>query len=241
VQRENSQFKGQGMECRVKFGNIVAAICLAIFSGMACADDIGMNPELPTAASVYAKDLQSLKSRSFNLQAVNAQPVNSSVFLLAANEEGALSGQEAIAPATPPAQFEPPWISGRKAHQYLGLGTVAFAGLTMLAAPEDRCESNCGSQPPRQTSGTTHTRLARTTAALAVATVMTGLIYHWNDIHWEDPFTDPDKMHARLAAAGALLMLYAVDKSAHSPVPTSHAPAAELGAVAMLVAIKLTW
>ena len=109
----------------------------------------------------------------------------------------------------------------------------------MLAAPED--EEGVSQTQPRQTSGTTHTRLARATAALAVATVMTGLIYHWNDIHWEDPFTDPDKMHARLAAAGALMMLYAVNKSAHSSVPTSHAGIAELGAVSMLAAIKLTW
>jgi hypothetical protein len=76
---------------------------------------------------------------------------------------------------------------------------------------------------------------------MTAATVLTGLVVHWNDIHWEDPFTDPDKMHARLAAAGALMMLYAVEKSAHSTVPTSHSGIAELGAAAMLVAIKLTW
>jgi len=36
-------------------------------------------------------------------------------------------------------------------------------------------------------------------------------------------------------------MLYAINKSAKSSVPTSHAGIAELGAVSMLVAIKLTW
>ena len=94
---------------------------------------------------------------------------------------------------------------------------------------------------PRQTSGTTHTRLARTTAALAVATVITGLIYHWDDFHLEDGFSDPDNQHALLAGTGALMMLYAVNKSANSSVPTSHAGIAELGAVSMLAAIKLTW
>jgi hypothetical protein len=112
----------------------------------------------------------------------------------------------------------------------------------MIAAPDEGCEGcSSASQPPRQTSGSTHTRLARTTALMAAATVMTGLVYHWNDIYWEDPFTDPDKMHARLATAGALMMLYAVNKSANSTVPTSHSGIAELGAVAMIVAIKLTW
>jgi len=231
------------MKCRVKYGNAATSICLALLSGMAYADDTATHLDLPTAASVYAKDLQSLESRSFISQTANAKSANSSVYLIAAKDSDALPVQQTITPLVSAPQFEPSWLSGRKAHQYLGLGTVMFAGLTMLAAPGDgeSCETNCGTQPPRQTSGTTHTRLARTTAALAVATVATGLIYHWDDIHWEDAFTDPDKMHARLGAAGVLLLLYAVNKSANSSVPTDHAPAAELGAVAMLVAIKLTW
>jgi hypothetical protein len=222
------------MKCRVKFGKIAASVCLAFFSGMVYADGIAANLQLPTAASFYTNNFASLKSRS-----INSQSFNSSAYLLAANEGGAVQGLADINPVTPAAEFQPPWMSGRKAHQYLGLGTVALAGLTMMTAPG---EAEGVSQPQsRQTSGTTHTRLARATAAMAVATVMTGLIYHWDDIHWEDPFTDPDKMHARLGTAGALMMLYAVNKSAKSSVPTSHAGIAELGAAAMLVAIKLTW
>lgn len=199
---------------------------------MVHADDTAMNFEFPTAASFYTNGFQSLKSPAFDTQSVKS-------YLLASNEDDALLGGEGMSTDATSAKFQPPWISGRKAHQYLGLGTVALAGLTMLAAPGE--EEGASQQQPRQTSGTTHTRLARATAAMAIATVMTGLIYHWGDIHWEDPFTDPDKMHARLAAAGALLMLYAVEKSAHSTVPTSHAGIAELGAVSMLLAIKLTW
>ncbi len=229
------------MELSFKAKCIVASFCLGALSGMAYADDTNANPELPTAASFYTDNFQSLKSHSFH-----SQPVHSAPYLLAANEGDAVRGaagatSEIPAPVAPAKEFSPPWMSGNKAHQYLGLGTVAFAGLTMLAAPD---EGEGGSQTqPRQTSGTTHThtRLARATAAMAVATVVTGLIYHWDDIHWEDPFTDPDKMHARLAAAGALLMLYAVNKSANSDVPVSHSGTAELGALAMLVAIKLTW
>jgi hypothetical protein len=229
------------MELSFKAKCIVASFCLGALSGMAYADDTNAYPELPTAASFYTDHFQSLKSRSFGSRSVHSAP-----YQLAANEgdavrEAADATSAIAAPVTPAKEFNPPWMSGRKAHLYLGLGTVAFAGLTMLAAPDDGCESNCGAQPPRQTSGTTHTRLARATAAMAVATVVTGLLYHWDDIHWEDPFTDPDKMHARLAAAGALLMLYAVNKSANSDVPVSHSGTAELGALAMLVAIKLTW
>jgi hypothetical protein len=205
---------------------IAAGIFFAAASAMAHADDNAMQPEWRTAASFYTHDPQSLTSGALNPPA----------FLLAANEGDVFKGQAAAAPV---AEFKPPLISGRKVHQYLGLSTVAFAGLTMLAAPEDEEE---GSQTqPRQTSGTTHTRLARTTAVLAVATVMTGLIYHWDDFHLEDGFSDPDNQHALLAGTGALLLLYAVNKSAHSSVPTSHAGIAELGAVSMLAAIKLTW
>jgi len=215
------------MEYKARFRNAATAICLATISGIACADDTALDLELSASPRMYAEQVQSSSLRSS---------------LLPANDEIVAQETTSATPAPPAAQFKSPWLTGRKTHQYLGLGTVLFAGLTMLAAPEDGCEKNCPSQSsPRQTSGTTHTRLARTTAALAAATVMSGLIVHWNDIHWEDPFTDPDKLHARLATAGALLMLYAVDKSAHSSVPTSHSGAAELGAAAMLVAIKLTW
>ena len=214
------------MGLNMNVASIAAGIFIAAASAMAHADDTAMYPELPTAASFYTHDLQSLKSGA----------LNPSAFLLAANEGDVLKGQ---ADAAPVAEFKPPLISGRKVHQYLGLSTVAFAGLTILAAPED--EEGVSQTQPRQTSGTTHTRLARATAALAVATVMTGLIYHWDDFHLEDGFSDPDNQHALLAGTGALLLLYAVNKSAHSSVPTSHAGIAELGAVSMLAAIKLTW
>lgn len=222
------------MKCRIRFGNAVAGICLAVLSGTVHADNASTagNNALPTAASFYTNNYQLLKSPS----------VNSTPFFLAANEGNAVPGQADVTPATPPAEFSPPWLTGRKVHEYLGLGTVMFAGLTMLAAPGEACEHNCPAQPaPRQTSGTTHTRLARTTGALAIAAVITGLLYHWDDFHLDDGFSDPDNQHVMLAGTGALMMLYAINKSAKSSVPTSHAGIAELGAASMLVAIKLTW
>ncbi len=221
------------MKCRNKLVNTVAGICLAFSSGMVHAANADGNNALPTAAaSFYTHDYQFLKS----------QPADAAPLLLAANDGNAVQGQVDVTPATPAEKFSPPWLTGRKAHEYLGLGTLMFAGLTMLAAPGEACEHNCPAQPaPRQTSGTTHTRLARTTGALAIATVITGLLYHWDDFHLEDGFSDPDNQHVMLAGTGALLMLYAINKSAKSSVPTSHAGIAELGAASMLVAVKLTW
>lgn len=230
------------MKCRFKFRNITASICLATLSGMGYADDTAMNLALPTAASFYTNNFPSgfPSDLPSDLWALKSGALNSTSYFLAANEADA--EQAGGTSATPATEFHPPWISGRKVHQYLGLSTVVLAGLTILSAPGAGCENCQGtSQQPRQTSGTTHTRLARATAAMAAATVMAGLLFHWNDIHLEDDFTDPDKLHARLAAAGALLMLYAVNKSEKSTVPVSHAAMAELGAAAMIVAIKLTW
>lgn len=214
------------MEWSFKVVNIATGICLATLSGMVHADGSALNPALPTAASFYTNNFQSLKSQSFN-----SQSFDSTAYLLATNEDDALLGREGMATETTSAEFQPPRMSGRKAHQYLGLGTLALFGLTALTAPSgEKHDTN----PP--TTGT-HQSLGRATAAMAVATVITGLIYHWDDIHWEDPFTDPDKMHARLAGAGALLMVYAVSVApAHN-----HSGAGIAGGAAMLVAVKLTW
>ena len=76
---------------------------------------------------------------------------------------------------------------------------------------------------------------------MAAATIVSGLIVHWGDIHLDDGFSDPDNLHVMFGVSGAALMAYAVNKSKHSAVPVSHAGIAELGAIGMLVAIKLTW
>jgi hypothetical protein len=141
-------------------------------------------------------------------------------------------------PAT--SEFNPPAFSASNAHKFLGLGTVVMAGLTALTHPEE-CESNCGtSTAPRETNGT-HAQLAKATVALAAATVVSGLYAHWDDFSLEDGWSDPDNLHVLLAVTGAALMAYAVNKSASSSVPVSHAGVAELGALSMVVAIKLTW
>lgn len=216
------------MKRNVRFNHIAAAICMAALAGTVHADDTALNLELPSAASFYTRNSQFMDTRPY---------------MLALNE-GRAAKEKVAMPVTPAAEFEPPLFSGSNAHKYLGLGTVVLVGLTALAAPGEGCEHSCppvSQQPPRQTSGTTHTRLARAAAAMAAATVTTGLLYHWDDFHVEDGFSDPDNQHVMLATAGALLMLYAVNKSAKSAVPTSHAGIAELGGVAMAVAIKITW
>jgi hypothetical protein len=168
---------------------------------------------------------------------------NAGAFMLAANETDVLvKKQDAPAAAPAPRQeYEPPLLTGSNTHMVLGLATIVAAGLTAVTAPEDGCEKNCPAVlPPRETNGT-HAKLAKATVALAAATIATGLLVHWDDFHLEDGWSDPDNLHVLLGVTGAALMAYAVNKSKNSAVPVSHAGIAELGALGMVVAIKLTW
>lgn len=197
----------------------MAALSLAAFAGTARAqDDV---PELPQLSSAYVK--------------------SNEAFRLAANESDVLVRKpEAAVPAAKEPEFEEPMFSGGKMHQYLGIATVGAAAATFLTHFHP-CEGPaCGTQPPRDTHST-HANLGRATAILAAATVASGLMAHWDDFHMEDGISDPDNLHVLLGVSGAALMAYAINKSASSTVPTSHAAMAELGALSMIVAIKLTW
>ncbi len=167
---------------------------------------------------------------------------NAGSFMLAANDTDVLVKKQDAPAATSATQqpFEPPLWTASNAHMYLGLATIATAFATAATAPES-CEHNCpATLPPRETNGT-HAKLAKTTVALAAATIATGLWAHWDDFYLEDGWKDPDNLHVLLGVTGAALMAYATNKSAKSAVPVSHAGIAELGALGMVVAIKLTW
>lgn len=195
-----------------------AALCMAALQGTAVAQDQPV--ELPGLSDAYVKDKEA--------------------FRLAVNEAAAQSKeQEGAAPAKP-AEYESPLFTGSKVHQYLGIATIAAAAGTFLTHFHP-CEApNCGPQPPRKTNGP-HANLGKATAILALATVASGVISHWDDFHAEDGIKDPDNQHVLLGVTGAVLMAYAINKSARSTVPTSHAAVAELGAITMVTAIKLTW
>jgi len=197
-----------------------AMLCLAALSGNAFAQESAI--DLPLTSSAYVKDYESFK-------------------LAAANDSGILVKSSDNAPAVRTTPFEPPLITGNKMHKYLGLGTIVFAAFTAMTAPDDGCENNCAATTaPRQTNGT-HAHLAEATIAMAAATIATGLIVHWDDFKLSDGITDPDNLHILLAVSGAALMAYAVNKSKNSTVPVSHAGVAELGALGMVAAIKITW
>lgn len=205
------------LKSNFKLKSTLAGLCILAASGMARAEDAALNLSMPAESKAAHS------------------------FMLASNDTVSANLPASVTHSTPTAEFEPPMISGDKLHQYLGLGTIVLAGLAAVTAPDNGCEGACPATPqPRQTSGT-HAQLGKAASAMAIATVVTGLIDHWDDFHLEDGFSDPDNLHALLGTTGALAMAYAVNKSANSTTPVSHAGVAELGALAMIVAIKLTW
>lgn len=207
------------MKCNVRFQNIAASACLAALSGMAYAGDAAQDIAIPSIASTYTNSSKS--------------------YMLALNDaDAAQKKTSATASVTQATEFEPPMFSGSNAHKYLGLGTLALVVATALAPKPPEIEGRAATQAELDAQeSSNHAKLGRASAALAAATVTTGLLAHWDDFHLEDGWTDPDNMHALLGTAGALAMLYAVSKAPGG----GHAGMGMAGGVAMGVAIKLTW
>lgn len=194
---------------------LVVLFCLCGIVGTASATEDALDLTLPGSRS-YSEDAKS--------------------FLLAENDATESKAKNTIEAATPAAEFEPKLITGKKVHEYLGLSTLALVALTTFTAPGDTC-ATCS----RPVNGT-HAELAKATAVMALATVASGLIVHWDDFNLEDGWKDPDNQHVVFGVTGAALLAYAVNKSMNvSQGPVSHAGLAELGALGMLVAVKLTW
>ncbi len=211
------------MKCSVIL-RAALGFCLAVLSGAACgAEELSAFSAQPAFSN--AGDLQS--------------------FMLAKNEAGGSNAERNVASAAPSkqAEFSEPVFTLNKTHKYLGISTILAAVATAATAPGEGCETNCpppSQQPPRDRNGP-HAHLARATVALAAATIATGILAHWDDIDLRNGITDPDNLHALLGITGALLMAKAVNKSAASTVPVSHAAQAELGAALMAVGIKMVW
>jgi len=194
---------------------------LASLSGAVYADVAVQGTVLPSATAMYTQ--------------------NSKSYMLALNESDVVIGQANATAATattdPSAQsaeFEPPLLSGSNAHKYMGLATLALVGLTAITAPEE--EEGVTVSTKSRTQGT-HQSLGRLTAAMAAATVTSGLLAHWDDFHLEDGLTDPDNLHVMLGTLGALAMLNAVSKAPGN----GHPGTGIAGGAMMAVAIKLTW
>ena len=209
------------MSIVIALRQLIVVLCLSVFAVKAFAAGSTLDLSLP-AGRFYNEKAKSI--------------------LLAENDELDSTIKRNLSEAvTPAAEFEPKLFTSKKVHQYLGIGTLMLAGLTMMTAPGDGCEENCNAHQARPVNGT-HAELGKATAVMAIATVASGLIAHWDDVNVEDGWADPDNLHVMLGVTGAALLAYAVNKSMNvSSGQVSHAGMAELGALGMLIAVKLEW
>ncbi len=196
------------------FINMAASICMVAVHGVAFASDAALNFAAPSS-SYYTGDIRS--------------------YVLASADSDTALGQSKLAASVAPAEFEPPLWTTSNAHKYLGLGTLAMVVATVLAPKPGECEK--GPCPAVVDTSGPHKTFGQAAATLAAATAVSGFMFHWNDIHMEDGWTDPDNLHALLGTAGALLMMAAVN----SAPAGGHAGEGMLGGIAMGAAIKITW
>jgi len=195
-------------------GRLVVAACLATVTGFASAAERPLDLTLPDS-KFYSQERE--------------------LIVLAENDADVAKVKSEISADTPAKEFEPKLFSGKKIHQYLGVTTAALAGMTFMT------HIHPVGNGPRDVNGT-HAELGKAAAAMALATVASGLIIHWDDFSLEDGWKDPDNLHVLLGVTGAALMAYAVNKSMNTSAgQVNHAGYAELGALSMVVAIKLTW
>jgi len=154
----------------------------------------------------------------------------STSLMLATND---LQMEPAAAPQvgeTGVAQWHEPWLTGNKAHEYMGLGSLILAGLTVATAPNSEAANGTKND-------STHRALANGALALGLGAVTTGFIYHYDDIHWDNGITDPDNLHMILGLLGTAGYAIAIANGGKG----GHSTAGIIGAASMVGAIKLEW
>ena len=127
---------------------------------------------------------------------------------------------------------EAPWFTANKVHEYLGLGSLLLAGVAIVA-PKEGGEGDASGD----SNGGAHHNLATGAAILGAGAVLTGAIFHFDDLEFSRGLKDPDNLHALLATIGALGFAMAVSQAPDD----SHAAYGIVGAVSMAAAIKITW
>lgn len=144
--------------------------------------------------------------------------------LLAAGDMGSVNDAESEARvfAVDNDRYEEPWLTGSKAHQYMGLGALALVALAAVSPKEE---------------DSIHEYFATGATVLAAGAATTGFVYHWDDFHFEDGITDPDNLHMMLGLLGTIAMVAAISEAPEA----GHAGPGILGGVAMGAAVKITW
>ncbi len=157
---------------------------------------------------------------------IRVQPVFESSWQVAASDMAKTSGKSNPTDE-PAAEYKTRWFTSNKVHQYLGIGSIALAGLTVIAPKPDEDDPEDG----------VHHALGEGAAVLGGLAVATGLGFHYEDLKLNRGFKDPDNLHALLATLGTIGFFAAVDEAPEG----GHAGLGVVSGLAMLTAIKITW
>jgi len=123
-------------------------------------------------------------------------------------------------------------FTGKRIHQYLGFGSLAFAIAAAAAAPETE-----GAIKPSRSKVNTHRALGITAAALGGAAIANGFYVHGDDFNLDNGWMDPDNMHVLLAILGTAGYVTALATNGKGV----HAAAGASGAALMGLGIALEW
>ena len=141
----------------------------------------------------------------------------STPLLLASSDDAAMM----VSDQNSDVEYRDRMFTANKLHKYLGIGSIGAAGLTLLM--------------PKEEDGT-HEAFGKAAAALGVGALITGAIFHRDDINFSNGFKDPDNLHILLTTLGSLGFL-----NAASEAPDSHAGSGIVGGLSMAVGIKMVW
>lgn len=131
-------------------------------------------------------------------------------------------------------KFNQPWLSWNKTHQYLGIASLALAGISAALPKPDAHDGNLSEE---DIESSWHHRSATAAAYLGGAAVASGLVLHLEDIHWSKFYKDPDTWHALLGTIGTLGYFAAIAAAPEE----MHATYGMAGFFTMAAAIKITW
>jgi len=165
----------------------------------------------------------------------------STSFLLADNHASSVSSRS-VTPNIPDSAFEKPAITWNQTHMYLGLTSMAMAGVAGLTS--DSVKKDNGSAALKTNVHVVAAKAAWQLGALAIGT---GLWTHWDDFHLEDGLFDRDNLHVLLGTLGVIGYYMAVNSAVNDyntnsgSVTTNHASYGILGGAAMITGIALTW
>ncbi len=128
-------------------------------------------------------------------------------------------------------------LTANKLHKYLGIGALLFGAATAMSFGLAEEDENVPAGGEDEKDGGIHGALAVTATSLAAGAVATGLMYHREDVGFDQPINDPDNLHMLLTAAGAAGFAAATALEGGD----GHSTFGMLGGLAMLVGVKLTW